>query len=110
MARASQAVTKVAGFIQGTARWQPNALQERGECIGYPGRKAANSCNSLYLADTQGLRLACSCPVAGQHHALFQIKRVFEELGDLLQEAGIEYSYRQRRDWTASSWETYGQK
>jgi transposase len=61
-----------------------------GECIGYQVRKAARSCNSLFLADNQGLMLACSCPVAGQHHDLFQIKQVFKELCDLLKEAGIE--------------------
>lgn len=61
-----------------------------GECIGYQGRKAANSCNSLFLADNQGLMLACSCPIAGQHHNLFQIRQVFKELWEVLQEAGIE--------------------
>lgn len=61
-----------------------------GECIGYQARKAAKSCNSLFLADNTGLMLACSCPIAGQHHDLFQIKQVFEELSGLLKEAGID--------------------
>lgn len=61
-----------------------------GDCIGYQSRKAANSCNSLFLADNQGLMLACSHPVAGQHHDLFQIRQVLQELGELLQEAGLE--------------------
>jgi transposase len=61
-----------------------------GECIGYQSRKAANSCNSLFLADNKGLMLACSCPVAGQHHDLFEINQVFAELCELLKEAGIE--------------------
>lgn len=61
-----------------------------GESIGYQSRKAANSCNSLFLADNKGLMLACSCPVAGQHHDLFEIQQVFEELCALLKEAGIE--------------------
>jgi len=34
--------------------------------------------------------LACSYPVAGQHHDLFQIRQVFRELGELLKEAGPE--------------------
>ena len=33
--------------------------------------------------------LACSCPLAGQHHDLYQIKQVFKELWILLKEAGI---------------------
>lgn len=90
MDRTAKATTNIIRFIQYAVRWQPNYLQERGEYIGYQGRKAANICNSLFLADNQGLMLACSCPVAGQHHNLFQIKQVFEELCDLLQEAGIE--------------------
>ncbi|CAA9471402.1 MAG: Transposase, IS4 family [uncultured Segetibacter sp.] len=61
-----------------------------GEGIGYQKRKAANSCNSLFVADNQGLMLACSCPLAGQHHDLFQIKQVLEQLRELFQEAGIE--------------------
>ncbi len=61
-----------------------------GECVGYQNRKAANTCNSLYLANNQGLMLACSCPVAGQHHDLYQIKQVAAELWELLTEAGIE--------------------
>lgn len=61
-----------------------------GDCMGYQIRKAANSCNSLFLADNQGLMLTCSYPLAGQHHDLFQIRQVFKELRELLQEAGIE--------------------
>lgn len=60
-----------------------------GEAIGYQSRKAAMSCNSLFLADNQGLLLACSCPLAGQHHDLFQIRQVFTQLSGLLTEAGI---------------------
>ena len=61
-----------------------------GACIGYQSRKAANSSNSLYLADNQGLMLACSYPLAGYYHDLFQINQVFEELCELLKEAGIK--------------------
>lgn len=61
-----------------------------GECIGYQARKAAKSCNSLFLADQTGLLLACSQPVSGAHHDLFEIEQVFKELCGLLEEAGIE--------------------
>lgn len=60
-----------------------------GEAMGYQSRKPAMSCNSLFLADNQGLLLACSCPLAGQHHDLFQIRQVFTQLSGLLTEAGI---------------------
>lgn len=61
-----------------------------GEGIRYQARKAANSCNSLFLADNKGQMLACSLPVPGAHHDLFEIELVFKELCHLLQEAGIE--------------------
>lgn len=61
-----------------------------GECIGFQTRKAANACNSLFLSDDTGMLLACSGPVAGNHHDLFEIEQVFGELTDLLQEAVLE--------------------
>ncbi len=61
-----------------------------GECMGYQRRKAANSCNSLFLADNKGQMLACSSPVSGAHHDLYEIELVFKELCSLLEEAGIE--------------------
>jgi transposase len=61
-----------------------------GEAVGYQKRKAANSSNSLFLADNQGLMLSCSSPVSGQHHDLYQIRQLFQELLALLKEAGID--------------------
>ncbi len=61
-----------------------------GEHVGYQARKAAKTCNSLFLSDSKGLLLACSGPVSGAHHDLFEIEQVFRELCGLLQEAGIE--------------------
>ena len=64
--------------------------QNGGESIGYQTRKAANSCNSLFLADNKGQMLACSPPVSGAHHDLYEIGTVFKELCNLLKEADIE--------------------
>lgn len=64
--------------------------KQGGECIGYQDRKAANSCNSLFLADNNGQMLACSWPISGTHHDLYEIELVFKELCALLQEAGIQ--------------------
>ncbi len=61
-----------------------------GEHVGYQARKAARTCNSLFLSDSKGLLLACSGPVSGAHHDLFEIEQVFKELCGLLEEAGIE--------------------
>jgi hypothetical protein len=61
-----------------------------GESIGYQTRKAANSCNSLFLADNKGQMLVCSPPVSGAHYKLYDIVAVFKELCNLLKEAGLE--------------------
>ncbi|WP_299762666.1 IS5 family transposase [uncultured Pontibacter sp.] len=61
----------------------------RGECIGYQARKAARTCNSLFLADDTGTLLACSCPAAGNHHDAFEIEQAFGELTQMLSEAGL---------------------
>lgn len=61
-----------------------------GEHVSYQPRKAAQSCNSLFISDSKGLMLACSRPVAGAHHDLFEIEQVMAELCGLLAEAGIE--------------------
>lgn len=61
-----------------------------GEVVGFQSRKAAKTCNSLFLSDDTGMLLACSEPVAGNHHDLFEIEKVFGQLTQLLTEAGLE--------------------
>ncbi|HEY0055745.1 MAG TPA: IS5 family transposase [Pedobacter sp.] len=61
-----------------------------GESIGYQGRKAAKTCNSLFIADNQGLMLSMASPQEGNHHDLYEIETLFEQLTQLLQEAGID--------------------
>jgi transposase len=61
-----------------------------GDAVGYQGRKAANTTNSLFMSDNQGVMLAMSTPQEGQHHDLFQIQELFDEICSLLKEAGID--------------------
>jgi transposase len=61
-----------------------------GECIGYQGRKAARTCNSLFLADNKGTMLACGPVESGAHHDLYKIDVIFKEMLSFLKEAGIE--------------------
>jgi transposase len=61
-----------------------------GERVGYQGRKACKTTNSLFLADNTGQMLACASPQEGQHHDLFNIQILFDELCDILIKAGIE--------------------
>jgi transposase len=60
-----------------------------GDAIGYQGRKAAKTTNALFLTDKQGVVLAMSTPQAGEHHDLFEIQTLFEEICTLLKQAGI---------------------
>ena len=55
-----------------------------GAAIGYQDRKAARTTNLLFLADNQEQPLACATPQAGNHHDLFGIKALFDELCDLV--------------------------
>jgi transposase len=64
--------------------------RQGGEAVGYQGRKKANTTNVLFLADNQGQMLACASPQAGQHHDLFDIQTLFEELCGMLTKAGID--------------------
>ncbi|HYO05478.1 MAG TPA: IS5 family transposase [Phototrophicaceae bacterium] len=64
-------------------------VKNGGACVGYQKRKKANTTNLLFLADNQGLMLACSEPISGEHNDLYQIQRCFDELCLLLQQAEI---------------------
>ena len=60
-----------------------------GEEVGYQGRKKRKTTNALYLTDKQGLVLAMSTPVSGNHNDLFNIEDTFEELTTMLEDATI---------------------
>lgn len=60
-----------------------------GEAVGYQGRKKAKTTNSLFLTDKQGLPLAMSPPVSGNHHDLFDIEKYFQKMMDDLANADI---------------------
>ena len=60
-----------------------------GEEVAYQGRKKKKTTNSLYLTDRQGLPLALSSPVAGNHHDLYNIEVALNDLFETLSKAGI---------------------
>ena len=64
------------------------ALKGR-EAVAYQGRKKRKTTNALYLTDRQGLPLALSQPVSGNHNDLFEIGERFKELIETLNEARI---------------------
>jgi len=60
-----------------------------GQEVGYQGRKKRKTTNALYLTDRQGLPLAMSEPVSGNHNDLFDMEVQFEEVIGTLEKAGI---------------------
>jgi|CXWJ01.1.fsa_nt_gi transposase len=64
-------------------------VKRGGQAVGYQGRKACKTSNSLYMSDKQGIMLAMASPQEGQHHDLYQIEALFKEVCAMLKEAGI---------------------
>lgn len=60
-----------------------------GEEVDYQGRKKRKTTNALYLSDRQGLPLAISNPVAGNHNDLYNIEVQFEVVTATLEDADI---------------------
>jgi transposase len=64
--------------------------KKQAEQVGYQGRKSARTTNALILADNSGQPVALATPQPGNHHDLFEIEVLFEEMYALLTEAGID--------------------
>ncbi len=60
-----------------------------GEAVGYQKRKRAKTTNMLFLSDRRGMMLACSHPIEGQHHDIFNIKEHFQQICQTLRSSGI---------------------
>lgn len=60
-----------------------------GQCVEYQGRKKRKTTNALYMTDRQGLPLAMSEPVSGNHNDLFDIEVQFEVVTSTLEDANI---------------------
>jgi len=60
-----------------------------GAEVEYQGRKKRKTTNALYLSDRQGLPLAMSEPISGNHNDLHNIEVQFEVVTDTLEEADI---------------------
>lgn len=60
-----------------------------GQEVGYQGRKKRKTTNAIYLTDRQGLPIAMSEPISGNHNDLFDIEVQFEEVVGTLEDADI---------------------
>ena len=63
--------------------------QRGGQSVGYQGRKKRKTTNALYLTDRQGIPLAISEPLGGNHNDLYNIEVQFEVVTATLQKANI---------------------
>lgn len=60
-----------------------------GEEVSYQGRKKRKTTNSIFLTDRQGIPLAMSTPMSGNHHDLFNIENSLDEIFETLKKAEI---------------------
>lgn len=60
-----------------------------GLVVDYQGRKKAKTTNMLFLTDKQGLPLACSNPVVGNHNDLFEVEKNVSKIVTTLSDAQI---------------------
>jgi len=60
-----------------------------GDAVAYQGRKKKKTTNSLYLTERQGLPLALSSPVSGNHHDLYNIDIALNDMFDTVSKASI---------------------
>jgi hypothetical protein len=54
--------------------------QRAGQVVGFQARKADQTTNFLYLCDNQGVLVAISAPISGQHHDLADKQKHFNQL------------------------------
>lgn len=60
-----------------------------GQQVGYQGRKKSKTTNALFLTDKNGLPIAMSEPIAGNHNDLFDIENVFQKMVEDMHSVGI---------------------
>ena len=61
-----------------------------GQAVGYQKRKRTKTTNALFLTDKQGIPLAISQPIKGNHNDLFNIEIFFTKMMEDLKHSKIE--------------------
>jgi len=60
-----------------------------GESVAYQGRKKSKTTNLLLITDSQGIPLACSDPIPGNHNDAFDLVKTFRKMIRSIQLADI---------------------
>jgi len=64
-----------------------------GQAVGYQGRKKGKTSNMLVLTDNQGIPLACSEAISGEHNDAYQLEQYVDKMFQSLRLSNI------RTDW-----------
>ncbi len=60
-----------------------------GEAVDYQGRKKCKTSNMLIITDSQGLPVACSDPIAGNHNDAYELKKNVQQMIHSLEASNI---------------------
>ena len=60
-----------------------------GSAVGYQGRKKCKTSNMLILTDNQGIPLACSDPVSGNHNDAYELENTIDKMLQGLRKSNI---------------------
>jgi len=60
-----------------------------GEAVAYQGRKKCKTSNMLILSDVNGIPIACSDPISGNHNDAFELVENFDDMAESLQKSEI---------------------
>jgi transposase len=61
-----------------------------GQAVAYQGRKKCKTSNILIMTDNQGIPIACSNPIAGNHSDAYHLEQTVEGMLKNIQESEIE--------------------
>lgn len=60
-----------------------------GEAVGYQGRKKSITSNMLILSDSQGIPIACSDPISGNHNDAYNLVETVNNMLENIQSSNI---------------------
>ncbi len=60
-----------------------------GESVGYQGRKKCKTSNMLILTDSQGIPIACSDPISGNHNDAYNLVETFNGMLENIRSSNI---------------------
>lgn len=75
--------------IDGSIDGSQSRAVKGGEAVAYQGRKKAVTSNMLSISDSRGMPIALSEVVSGDHHDVYQIEQMMQQLFADIEKAGL---------------------